>query len=104
LPIEITKRHRLKLPSDDELPTPEQLLECEEFQKELEAVFEEAMPGFSQALTEHRAEEEKILSGAANGMTIPGGSKRLPSLCVSPCDLQRSPALRLVGNYIQHHV
>lgn len=104
LPIEITKRHRVKSAMPGEQLSDSELTEMNEFLDEFEAAFEEAMPGFGESLDAHCQAEDQILSGAANGITLIGGSSRLPSLCVSPCDLQRSPALKLVGNYIQDKV
>ena len=104
LPIEITKRHRLKSPTPEDQLSESEMAEMSQFLDEFEAAFEEAMPGFGESLDAHFKAEDQIISGAANGIILIGGSSSLPSMCVSPCDLQRSPALRLVGNYIQDKV
>ena len=104
LPIEITKRHRLKSPTPEDQLNEAEIAEMNEFLDEFEAAFEEAIPGFGESLDAQFKAEDRIMSGAANGITLIGGSSSLPSMCVSPCDLQRSPALRLVGNYIQDKV
>ena len=104
LPIKITNRHKLKSPVLSEQLNESEMAEMNEFLDEVEAAFEEAMPGFGKSLDAHCQTEDQILSGAANGTELIGGSSLLPSMCVTPCDLQRSPALRLVGNYIQDKV
>ena len=98
LPVEITHRHRIK----SELPTAQELQDYEALLEEVESAFEEVSPGFSAQLAQHREDENQLMSkqGLSSYILI-GGSKRLPSNCVSPCDLQCSPALKVVGNYVQ---
>ncbi len=96
LPIEITKRHRIKV----DVPTQEQLDEYQHLVTELETVFEQATPNTMAQIRQHREAIDPNLLGHEESVILIGGSAKLPSMCVSPCDLQRSPALRLIGNYV----
>lgn len=99
LPIPITHRHKLKALATADASDVESQQDYQELMRNLESLLSETQPQLMTAIDLHR-EQQQLMQGANSRDVLIGGSTLLPANCVSPCDLQRSPALKLMGNYI----
>jgi len=96
IPIKITGRHKLKLASF----SAEQIKSYDQLVAEIESLFDQIDPKIVTDIKLQLDHQDQVSAGNADQLPLIAGSKYLPANCVSPCDLQRSPALRCIGNYL----